>query len=97
LLVVLHGVGVANRDCVRILAGIAAGATPTQQVPALIELYLETLELCLLVGTERLTATMTMTERVLALDQLVDVANHVDVVHDSSSGWVRRLLARRET
>lgn len=77
----LHRVRVANRYRVRILPDVSTGAPPAKQIPALVELHLEPFELGALLVAERLAASMPTTQCVLTLDQFVDVANHVDVVH----------------
>src|SRR5579864_8147590 len=80
LLVVLDGPGAARRGGVRVHPELLERAALPQQVPALVEADLELGE-PLLVGVGRVPLRLGVPQRVLLVDELLDPAVNLVVVH----------------
>src|SRR6266542_2858489 len=80
LLVALHGGGVADLGRVGVLAGVTAGATLPEQVPALVELHLDGAQ-PLGLGHRQPLAHVRLLEVVLLVHQPADAGHDLFVVH----------------
>ena len=79
--VVLHGAGVADRGLVRVLSELAPSPTLPEQVPALVQLDLDTSEIGVLDLAGDLAGTQPPPEIVLLLDEALDAGLDVLVAH----------------
>src|SRR5436853_2775084 len=84
LLVSLHHALVAHGRVGRVLTGVLARPALAQEVPALVETDLELAQPLSVLVAHRARARGMGTEPVLLLDQLVDPADHVVIVHVAS-------------
>jgi hypothetical protein len=74
---------VAYRRIVGILVKLAAGSALAKQIPAAVQLYLDAGQA--LVRIRRSSLLVESLERVLLLDQLLDLAEDAFIVHGCSS------------
>src|SRR4051812_38887447 len=73
-----HAVGLLD---VRVVAHLAGRPAPAQQVPALVEGFLELLQPLVLLARGDLPAAQLLPQLVLLVDQAVNPAQHIVVIH----------------